>query len=257
MIKPLFLVDLDDNLFQTKRKMSSNNNYPFRNAALDREGKPRSFMSEEQANFVDWLLQHSDLVPVTARSTEETKRVTIAFNSWKITTHGAVIITPDGQIDDTWKKHILLNLQPYQLRIKKYHDVITEKFASLGIAAWGRIAYEYNGIAIYLVAKHTDSSKTHELYEIAEQVNASIGLDDFYIHHNDNNISWVPKCIDKGSAARYLIEKIRDCSPHTPIIGLGDSVSDFSFLKYCSWFGMPKQSQIRKRLESQILNTKE
>ncbi len=31
-------------------------------------------MTEEQAMLVDWLLEHADLIPVTARGTEEISR---------------------------------------------------------------------------------------------------------------------------------------------------------------------------------------
>ena len=43
----------------------------YRSGALDRSLKPRSFMTEEQGMFTDWLLANSELIPVTARGTEE------------------------------------------------------------------------------------------------------------------------------------------------------------------------------------------
>ncbi len=53
-------------------------------------------MTQEQAMLVDWMLEHADLIPVTARGTEEMSRVTIPFHSWAITTHGAaVVLTPE------------------------------------------------------------------------------------------------------------------------------------------------------------------
>lgn len=257
MIKPLFLVDLDDNLFQTKRKMTGDEIKHCRVAALDKEMQPQSFMSQEQAHFVDWILEHATLVPVTARGTEETARVTLDFKSWQISSHGAVIMTPQGFIDEEWKKHILWALTSYSSRIKELQEALTKEFKTAGIKAWARINYEYNGAPIYLLAKHTDSSKINELYEIADKVKASFNLEDFFIHKNDNNIAWLPQCINKGSATRYLINKIKQTAPHTPVMGLGDSVSDYSFLQECSWFGMPKQSQIQQVLKSQLSNTLE
>lgn len=254
MYKPYFLVDLDDTLFQTKRKiLLEANQTPFSTAAIDKKREPRSFMTQEQANFVEWLLKTALLIPVTARGTEEISRVTIPFNSWKITTHGAVIINPDGYYDKQWKTKILSQLEPYQEKILHKQKILTHAFENTGIDAWARINYEYNNTAIYLVAKHRDSTKIQELYSIADKVDAELGLEGFYIHRNDNNIAWLPKCIQKGKAAQFLIEQLRGQCEHTPIIGLGDSLSDYSFLRLCTWFGMPKQSQLSEIFNQHIV----
>ncbi|NLW03928.1 MAG: hypothetical protein GX029_01665, partial [Pseudomonadaceae bacterium] len=118
--------------------------------------------------------------------------------------------------------------------------------------AWARINSEYDGTAIYLVAKHTDSTRLDELYAVAQQVTEELGLDDFYVHTNSNNIAWLPHCIEKGLAAQYLIDKLRTKQGSVPILGLGDSLSDHSFLRHCSWFGMPKQSQLASYLSNAL-----
>ncbi|EKO4072313.1 hypothetical protein P0G00_005824, partial [Escherichia coli] len=56
MNKPVVLSDLDDTLFQTRRKMVDELALePFRTGAVDRTLNPRSFMTEEQSMLVDWL----------------------------------------------------------------------------------------------------------------------------------------------------------------------------------------------------------
>lgn len=113
MNKPVVLSDLDDTLFQTRRKMVDELALePFRTGAVDRTLNPRSFMTEEQSMLVDWLLEQAELIPVTARGTEEISRVRIPFHSWAITTHGAVILTPEGKPDEEWKAHMLGQLAP-------------------------------------------------------------------------------------------------------------------------------------------------
>lgn len=68
MAKPVVLSDLDDTLFQTRRKMVDELALePFRTGAVDRTLNPRSFMTEEQSMLVDWLLEQAELIPVTAR----------------------------------------------------------------------------------------------------------------------------------------------------------------------------------------------
>lgn len=251
--RPLVFADLDDTLFQTKRKMVDElAQKPYRAGALDREGKERSFMNEEQANLVDWFLAHATLIPVTARGTEEISRVKIPFLSWAITTHGAVVLTPSGAVDEQWQAKIVAQLATYQTRIPELQAHLTKAFKQAKVAAWARINSEYDGTAIYLVAKHTDSTRLDELYAVAQQVTEELGLDDFYVHTNSNNIAWLPHCIEKGLAAQYLIDKLRAKQGSVPILGLGDSLSDHSFLRHCSWFGMPKQSQLASYLSNTL-----
>ena len=127
MNKPVVLSDLDDTLFQTRRKMVDELALePFRTGALDRSLTPRSYMTEEQSMLVDWLLEQAELIPVTARGTEEISRVQIPFSSWAITTHGAVVLTPQGQPDEEWKAHMLHSLAPYDERLTGMQSQITE-----------------------------------------------------------------------------------------------------------------------------------
>ena len=252
--RPVVLADLDDTLFQTKRKMVDElAQEPFRVGALDRELAPRSFMNEEQAMLVDWLLEFAELIPVTARGTDEYERVKIPFSSWAVTTHGAVILNADGQCDPVWQRQIETELAPYRLRLLDMQVQITQLMAERGINAWARINYEYDGVPIYLVMKHKDSTKLHELNAIGDEIETRLGTEGFYVHRNSNNIAWLPTCIEKGRATSHLLKMLRAERGQFPTIGLGDSLTDFSFLKLCSWFGMPKQSQFASAIKSKVV----
>lgn len=252
-IRPVVFPDLDDTLFQTKRKMVDElDQVPVRVGALDRSLAPRSFMNEEQALLVDWLLVNADVIPVTARGTDEYARVQIPFTSWAITTHGAVILSPDGQCDTQWQQHIEAALTPYRQRLLDMQGDITTLMAERGIDAWARINYEYDGVPIYLVLKHTDSTKLDELNAIGDEIEEIFGTEGFYVHRNSNNIAWLPICIEKGKATGYLLNKLRAERGTFPTIGLGDSLTDFSFLKLCSWYGVPKQSQFSSAIKDRV-----
>ncbi|RAX29422.1 UNVERIFIED_CONTAM: hypothetical protein DQE83_27920, partial [Escherichia coli] len=88
---------------------------------------------------------------VTARGTEEISRVTIAFHSWAITTHGAVILTPEGNADTQRQNHITQSLSPYTQRLLTLQQSITQLMAERNIDGWARINYEYGDLPIYLV----------------------------------------------------------------------------------------------------------
>jgi hydroxymethylpyrimidine pyrophosphatase-like HAD family hydrolase len=257
MNKPVVLSDLDDTLFQTRRKMVDELALePFRPGALDRSLNARSFMTEEQSMLVDWLLEHADFIPVTARGTEEISRVTIPFRSWAIATHGAVILTPEGKADEQWRAHMLQSLAPYRERLLQMQSGITALMAERGIESWARLNYEYDETPIYLVMKHTDSTRIDELYALGDEIESLFPTEGFYIHRNSNNIAWLPTPVEKGLATQYLLTRLRAERGVFPVIGLGDSLSDHRFMKLCNWFGLPQQSQFAEQINRHIFGEK-
>ncbi|MEI7352654.1 hypothetical protein WCU98_23020, partial [Pectobacterium parmentieri] len=244
MTKPVIFSDLDDTLFQTRRKMVNELALePYRTGALDPSLTPRSFMTEEQAMLVDWMLEYAELIPVTARGTEEIARVTIPFRSWAVTTHGAVILTPEGEPEPVWKAQILTALAPYAEQLHTMQHGITALMAERNINGWARINYEYGKTPIYLVMKHRDSTKIEELYTIADEIEQRYPTQGFYLHRNSNNVAWLPEPVEKGRAVTYLLNKLRAERGTFPVIGLGDSLSDHRFMTLCTWYGLPRQSQ--------------
>lgn len=255
MTDPVILTDLDDTLFQTRRKMTEEQKItPFRAGALDRSLEPRSFMTQEQSMLVDWLLAHADLIPVTARGTEEFSRVTIPFRSYAITTHGAVILTPDGSPDPHWQSLILSALAPYREQLLSLQTFCTQLMEEHGIDAWARINYEYGEVPVYLVMKHTDSNRLDELYKIADEAEQRFGISGFYIHRNGNNVAWLPDAIEKGRAVSWLLDTLRAERGTFPVIGLGDSLSDYRFMQHCTWFGLPRRSQFADAIARRIFS---
>ncbi len=253
MNKPVVLTDLDDTIFQTKRKMIDGLAGDIADTgAYDREGNPNSFMNAEQRMLLDWMLNTTDLIPVTARGTEEISRVNIEFKSWAITTHGAVILQPDGKPDNTWKKKIITELADYQERLNRLQAELTRLMADRNMNAFARINYEYDGIAIYLVMKHRDRDKLYQIYDLSHEAAQKLGSDGFYIHSNSNNIAWLPTPIEKGIAANYLLGKLRAERGKFPVLGFGDSLTDYSFMQLCNWFGIPFQSQFAEAINTKI-----
>ena len=83
--------------------------------------------------LVDWLSEQAELIPVTARGTEEISRVRIPFHSRAITTHGAVILTPEGKPDEEWKAHMLGQLAgPTGEKLTSMQRLITEMMDAKG-----------------------------------------------------------------------------------------------------------------------------
>ncbi len=120
IVKPYALMDLDDTLFQTLRKIEQwqllkqlpNKNLTI--ASVNKQGEPLSFFSQKQANFFNWLSQSCELIPVTARDTNEIKRVKLPFDSWQILTHGAILLEPNGKRNPIWQQKMFEQLMPLQ-----------------------------------------------------------------------------------------------------------------------------------------------
>lgn len=252
MTKPVLLTDLDDTLFQSRRKIkSASASSDFRVGALDRKSSPHSYMTEEQSMLVDWLLAHAECIPVTARNTEQLSRVQIPFNSWCIASHGAVLLTPEGVVDEHWQSHMLQELMPYREKLQALERWSHHLIESYGMDAWARLDYEYGDIPVFLIIKHRDHDSLNELNLLAETLvkeNHFYFHQHFYIHQNNNNLTLLPKCVDKGLATRHLLQRLRAERGVFPVIGLGDSLSDYRFMHMCDWFGMPRQSQFADTL---------
>lgn len=259
--KPIILTDLDDTLFQTKRKFKDD--MQFAKAvvgAFDRQQQPRSFMSAVQKNMLDWLLATAEVIPVTARGTEEVQRIAIDFNSYAITTHGAVILDKSHKPCEDWKKHILQALAAYKERLAALEQHLSamlddpSQYPALPcVKAWCRMNHEYDH-PIYLVMKVSYSAHIKELNAYADWVEETFDLTGFYVHRNDNNVAWLPECIEKSKAVTYLLKKLNAAELDRPVLGFGDSLSDYHFMKYCDFMAVPQQSQLMKKIDTQLFS---
>lgn len=244
MNKPISLVDLDDTLFQTQAKISRCHlGEPFCIAAVTQDGVARSFMTQEQYYFVNWLLSSTHCVPVTARGTAELERVNIRFSSWKVVTHGGVIITPTGETDSIWRDRMVSALVRYATQLRAMHHYLADLLPDRHEASV-RLCTEYHDVPVYLAVKFRDTPPAHSIDGLVDNVQAEFGAESFHVHRNDNNLHWLPDCIDKGYAVEYLLEILRKEYGQMPVMGFADSVNDYGFLKHCTWLGFPGHSQL-------------
>lgn len=248
MHKPVCLVDLDDTLFQIPEKMKSGPKQKFLTpAAVDEQENPRSFMTPEQHHFFYWLQKNTCLIPVTARSRSELSRVRLGFNSWKIAAHGGLIIRPDGKIDESWKKQLIGQTEQQADPLTVLHQRVVNRlsrFHDLSITLYR----EYN-LPLYLAVKIHNITVKQKIREIVDLLNAEFSGTAFKMHHNNNTIHWLPHYLNKGRAAGYLLNRLRNQNDSLVVLGFGDSASDYSFLKQCSWFGLPSGSQLDRLLQ--------
>ena len=256
IIKPYTLMDLDDTLFQTQRKIDAwklptTEPENLVCATVNKQGEPLSFMSQRQAAFFNWLLSSTELIVVTARDRSEIQRVKLPFNSWQVLTHGAVILNSDGELLSTWQQHMYDALMPLQDTLNHltewlngYSQQSNNAHNDLKLTPH-KDTFIDNELTIYLAIKHRQ--KDHQaLAELAKKLPTLIPDFDthFYVHANANNLAILPHAAHKRHAVQFLLDQHLD--HQRPSFGFGDSLADLPFLQLLDWYGMPNHGQLHE-----------
>lgn len=261
IVKPYALMDLDDTLFQTQRKIDKWD-LPTADvedlvyATVNKENEPLSLMTQRQANLFNWLLISTELIAVTARDRDEIKRVKLPLDSWQVLTHGATIIQPNGDRLNSWLQHIYKELKPLQDKLKQLSQLFDKhsKSDDSQLVFKAHTDSFNNGsvnedLTIYLAIKH--AQKNHQaLVELAKQLPHLVRDfdDDFYVHVNANNLAILPHAIHKRHAVQFLLDNHLD--NERPSFGFGDSLADLPFLQLLDWYGMPNHGQLHNQLDA-------
>jgi hypothetical protein len=206
-------------------------------------------MTQQQYDFFEWLLYCTHCIAVTARSSAELDLVNLKFRSWKVAAHGGVIIRPSGETDDVWQERMVSALAPYSEVLRAMQHFLVSLLSDrckphVADGASVSLCTQYQDVPVYLAVKFRKCFPAHDVKTLVDKVQAEFGKEDFQIHHNNNNLHWLPRCIGKGRAVEYLLEILRKEYGPVPVVGFADSVNDYGFLKHCSWLGFPRYSQL-------------
>ncbi|ADJ28865.1 hypothetical protein [Nitrosococcus watsonii] len=234
--------DLDDTLLQTQRKCRAPG--PLTEAAVDREGRPLSFHSQEQLLLLR-LFEACTLIPVTGRNLEALGRIRSPFfSNYRITSHGALVWDTNSALLPEWEstirgealiweprmQHLLVVIEGYQ-RAEQVEDL---RF---------RIIYDA-GIPVYLSIKGGPKQLS-----AVEGVVVPLWVQEMggRFHRNDHNMALLPPYADKARAVKYIMTLIREHCEEPPLfIGMGDSLTDIPFLRACHYALTPQNSQIQQ-----------
>jgi len=262
IIKPYTLMDLDDTLFQTQRKIEAwdlptTEQDKLVCATVNKNNEPLSMMSKRQSAFFNWLLASTELIAVTARDRSEIKRVKLSFSSWQVLTHGAIILMPDGQLLSVWQQNMYDKLVPLQDQLTQLVAHINNYSAQSDSCHNDLVftphtdSFNDTELTIYLAIKH--AQKDHQvLADLAQQLPTLMPDFNqyFYVHVNANNLAILPHVIHKQHAVQFLLENYLD--NQRPSFGFGDSMADLPFLQLLDWYGMPNHGQLHSELQAQL-----
>jgi predicted mannosyl-3-phosphoglycerate phosphatase (HAD superfamily) len=236
-------LDLDDTLFQTLPKCPQG--VPVYPAARARDGTPLSFITDKQRRLLEWLDTTCTVIPVTARNHDAFLRVELPWRGPAILDFGGVILRADGMPEPAWD-HLI---RPQASRIAQELERVQEQLTALidrrHLGARVRLIMDFD-LPLYVVVKHPDEDLA-SLHALREELLPALDTAAFFIHHNDNNLSVVPRFLGKEKAVRYVLENDFGGEPILTL-GLGDSLTDLPFLQICDCAAFPGYSQLGRAL---------
>ncbi|HYW14667.1 MAG TPA: hypothetical protein VE891_00745 [Allosphingosinicella sp.] len=237
-MRAIALVDLDDTLFQTLRKCPPDiPREALTPLGFARDGSALSYATPRQLNFISWLSETAWLVPVTARSRDALERVRIEMGA-AICAHGGMIIGGNGRPEPEWVGHVARAAAPHMAMLDRLAQGAQSADPGLSV----RIVTEEGGPGLYLLLKHPDWDE-EALGRAVDLLRPEVPAD-WTIHRNGNNAAFLPPFLGKRHAVEWLLPRLRALHPDTPVIGIGDSLTDAPFMALCDFAMMPTGSQL-------------
>ena len=251
-MKTVIFTDLDDSLLHSERRLREigEDRSETAVASLTVDGRPICFQTERQAKLSQ-LLSHADLViPVTGRSSESLNRVIRPqFSSYRIVSHGALILTPSGVPWSPWVSEIKgevaegrhhLTMLFEELEEWREHNETLRHQEERTLRLKFVKDYEH---PCYLSVKGPERLISPLAEELKERWRYGI------IHHNRRDLAILPTYASKERAVSYLQNHLRtDLESPLMSIGVGDSLSDLPFLSQCDFSLTPRSSMIQHAL---------
>lgn len=246
--RPLALVDLDDTLFQTARKMPVG--IPRHPASFDVNGEVSGYQTDMQKHFVEWLLSTTDVVPVTARSAEAFNRVRLDFTGPAICSHGGLILNPDRTVNVDWHAVMTGILSEFQDRLPSLCETALRIGEEQGVSLRGWVVEEAEQ-RHYVVVKHNNGSDA-DLILVLNKLREAGLIDGMHTHSNGNNLALLPAGLSKRVAVEHYLKLDRDLNGERPVLGFGDSITDLGYMNLCDFWSTPARSQLAALVEGRV-----
>ncbi len=244
--KKFLFVDLDDTLFQSRRKCPDG--VPLAPAAYLKDGTAHSFLTPLQHGVLGFLQREMVVIPVTARSVDAYARVRLGFVDRAVVNYGGVILHSDGTPDVAWLERNRNLARTDASCLETIRDTIIDWVASAGTAIRVRIIADLS-VPFYVCAKCEEGNEASlDRIEAMARARWPAGSESVRVHRNGSNLSVLPGWLDKRHAVAHLIQQLRHAHGEIATFGMGDSLSDVGFMTECDYALIPRDSQISRRL---------
>ncbi len=234
-------IDLDDTFVVSRRKQKDGLKYEA--VGQNRNGDWISFRDPKQKLLFEVIREKGRLIPITGRRSASLALLKMEFSSFKIVSHGAIILDASGKMMEDWSA--INRLASFQQELKdilgELKAIVPEVFAEFQF----KMAVD-QGFGVYIEVKgEMGLLGKFKAFLTTEKLLPSSWM----IHHNLYNMAILPPCSRKEKALAWLQEH------HLPgdalFLGFGDSQSDLPFMQLCDFACFPQGSQIGKQLTFQ------
>lgn len=231
----IFASDLDRTLIYSKRAIEDLDNGTDLSTLIPVEmknGMSVSYMTKQSYDSLKQLYESVLFVPITTRTTEQYKRITLFSElmpvRYAVTSNGANILL-DGQVDQEWKEQITRQLNGETMVQAEF----IQNLKNEGLEFKGQCKFAENLFFYYILDERITLEEKNRLGDKIAPFGWRTSL-------QGKKLYFIPKCINKGAALKYIQEK----SGKTSMAGAGDSILDFDFLQYCSQRFVPKHGEL-------------
>ncbi len=236
-------LDLDDTIFQTKRKCPPETQITPASFSID--GSPLSFFTPKQARLFSLLNRKTRLIPTTARDFQAFQRTHVQQYDYAIINHGGIILNADGSCHLTWFNKMQQQLAKFTDDLHRIEAMLKNEAKKRNIAFNIRLVSDM-GLTFYCLVKHKERDNTLLRYLLTYVIEPYLNQQqlDFYCHLNDNNLAILPRLLNKAPAVQFLQRELDTLYSEYLSFGIGDSLTDIAYMQLCDYFMTPKNSQI-------------
>ncbi len=247
MEKFLFL-DLDDTVFQTRRKCDTLEQAT--PAAYNLSGEPSSYYLPKQKTLLALLHEQWRIIPTTARTQAAYARVDLGVpcNDGVILNHGATILEANGQEDTQWRALLEPQLDAVQVLFSELKQAIEQYAGRHKIELLVRVIHE-GGLDFYVEVLHQQALYAelqavlvHCVQPLLQEFTA------FQAYLNSNSMTILPRSINKSHAVNYRLDALKQQYGEILTMGMGDSLSDAPFIAQCDYAMIPHGAQLHQQL---------
>jgi len=246
MLKKILFADLDDTLFQSRRKCPDG--VPLAPMAYLKDGTAHSFATSAQESLLTLMQREMTVIPVTARNADALSRVRLPFAYGAVVNYGGVILDTERRPDEEWlaySRGLSHDSLPHLHAVSK---TVSALASMAGVALRVRIISDFE-VPFYVCAKSEEGNESAlDTVEPLVRRHCQEGGLRMAVHRNGNNLSVLPHWLDKRHAVERLIGRLRREHGEIVTFGMGDSLSDVAFMSVCDYALVPRASQINARM---------